>query len=118
MKDLSLFLAFCCCLAQAQDSPIVLDPNKYIVKSISYDYDLVSGKVNEVSYQGGEADQLLHRYEYDGDNRLTACIRAATGWTGHVMPNMSTMHTALWPRRCWVPSRSTAAHMPIRFRAG
>ena len=42
------------------------------LKKISYSYDLLSGKVNEVAYQKGLADMFLHRYEYDGDNRITA----------------------------------------------
>lgn len=29
------------------------------LKQITYDYDLVSGKVNQVSYQPGKADQFL-----------------------------------------------------------
>jgi len=41
------------------------------LKRISYDYDLVSGKVNFVYYQSGKADRLIHKYEYDADNRLT-----------------------------------------------
>ncbi|MGN6266192.1 MAG: RHS repeat-associated core domain-containing protein [Ginsengibacter sp.] len=44
-------------------------PNRY--KKIVYDYDLISGKVNKVSYQHGWSDQLYHRYSYDADNRLT-----------------------------------------------
>ena len=40
-------------------------------KHMAYYYDLVSGKVNIVSYQNGHPDQLWHRYEYDADNRLT-----------------------------------------------
>ncbi len=40
-------------------------------KLIAYKYDLISGKVNEVHYQPGQADQLYHRYSYDADNRLT-----------------------------------------------
>ncbi|MCR6722091.1 MAG: hypothetical protein NVV59_17795 [Chitinophagaceae bacterium] len=36
-----------------------------------YDFDLVSGKVNQVSYQPGQADAYYHRYSYDGENRLT-----------------------------------------------
>jgi RHS repeat-associated protein len=40
-------------------------------KHMAYYYDLVSGKVNIVSYQNGYADQLWHRYQYDADNRLT-----------------------------------------------
>src|SRR5690606_25837486 len=34
-------------------------------KKITYDYDLISGKVNKVSYQPGGHDQFHHRYEYD-----------------------------------------------------
>lgn len=48
-------------------------------KRIVYDYDLISGKVNLVSYQArppGEAvlpaDAFYHRYEYDAENRITA----------------------------------------------
>jgi hypothetical protein len=40
-------------------------------KKIMYDYDLISGKVNEVAYQPGEADAFYHRYSYDAENRLT-----------------------------------------------
>jgi RHS repeat-associated protein len=41
------------------------------IKYIDYDYDLVSGKVNKVSYNPGKKDQYYHRYEYDADNRIT-----------------------------------------------
>jgi len=41
------------------------------LKHLSYDYDLVSGNVNKVSYQQGKDDQFYHRYQYDADNRLT-----------------------------------------------
>ncbi|OFY82862.1 MAG: hypothetical protein A3F72_01890 [Bacteroidetes bacterium RIFCSPLOWO2_12_FULL_35_15] len=41
------------------------------LKRIDYDYDLISGKVNKVSYQAGQADQFYHQYYYDADNRLT-----------------------------------------------
>jgi RHS repeat-associated protein len=40
-------------------------------KKIEYKYDLVSGKVNEVAYQPGDADAFYHRYEYDAENKLT-----------------------------------------------
>ena len=42
------------------------------LKKLSYQYDLISGKVNEVAYQDGLADMFKHRYEYDADNRITA----------------------------------------------
>ncbi|RFS21146.1 hypothetical protein DVR12_17580 [Chitinophaga silvatica] len=40
-------------------------------KKIAYDYDLISGKVNKVSYQPGSPDAFYHRYSYDAENRLT-----------------------------------------------
>jgi RHS repeat-associated protein len=43
--------------------------NRY--KKITYKYDLISGKVNEVAYQPGNADAFYHKYEYDAENKLT-----------------------------------------------
>jgi RHS repeat-associated protein len=40
-------------------------------KQIDYEYDLVSGKVNMVSYQHGKGDQFYYKYSYDADNRVT-----------------------------------------------
>jgi RHS repeat-associated protein len=40
-------------------------------KKLLYDYDLVSGKVNKVSYQPGLSDAFYHRYVYDAENRVT-----------------------------------------------
>lgn len=40
-------------------------------KTIVYDYDLISGKVNQVSYQPGKTDAYYHRYVYDAENKLT-----------------------------------------------
>jgi hypothetical protein len=39
-------------------------------KRMDYDYDLLSGKVNMVSYNRGKADQFYQRYTYDADNRI------------------------------------------------
>jgi YD repeat-containing protein len=39
-------------------------------KQIDYQYDLVSGKVNTVTYQYKQPDQFFHRYKYDADNRI------------------------------------------------
>lgn len=46
---------------------------------LAYDYDLVSGNVNEVRYQAGEPDQLTHRYSYDADNRLAEVKSSGDG---------------------------------------
>ncbi len=51
--------------------------NKY--KRTDYNYDLVSGSVNSVVYQGAAADQLHHKYEYDDDNRLISVISSKDG---------------------------------------
>ncbi|MEP7238962.1 MAG: hypothetical protein ABI685_13880, partial [Ferruginibacter sp.] len=40
-------------------------------KKLVYNYDLISGKVNMVSYQPGWEDEFYHRYFYDAENRLT-----------------------------------------------
>lgn len=41
------------------------------IKHLEYEYDLLSGNVNQVIYQKGEEDQYIHRYAYDSDNRIT-----------------------------------------------
>ncbi|HEY4063621.1 MAG TPA: RHS repeat-associated core domain-containing protein, partial [Puia sp.] len=46
-------------------------------KLIKYDYDLISGKVNQVSYQPGQADGFYHQYSYDAENRITG-VRTST----------------------------------------
>ncbi|WP_028978221.1 RHS repeat-associated core domain-containing protein [Sporocytophaga myxococcoides] len=48
-------------------------------KRMDYEYDLVSGKVNYVYYQKGQSDQLIHKYEYDGDNRITQVSTSTDG---------------------------------------
>jgi YD repeat-containing protein len=40
-------------------------------KRVDYNYDFVSGKVNSVYYQKDSADQYIHKYLYDANNRLT-----------------------------------------------
>jgi RHS repeat-associated protein len=39
-------------------------------KRIDYDYDLISGKTNDIHYQDGKLDAFHHHYEYDEDNRV------------------------------------------------
>ena len=41
-------------------------------KLMAYDYDLISGKVNLVSYQPKGADAFYHKYYYDAENRITS----------------------------------------------
>jgi len=43
-------------------------------KKIAYNFDLISGKVNQVSYQAGKRDAYYQRYVYDAENRLTDVI--------------------------------------------
>jgi RHS repeat-associated protein len=57
---------------------VIVDGTR-LAKRIDYDYDLVSGKVNVVTYQKDKEDQLLHKYTYDGDNRITAVQTSKDG---------------------------------------
>lgn len=52
---------------------------KDLRKSINYEYDLVSGKVNYLYFQKGGEDQFIHKYEYDGDNRVTKVYTSKDG---------------------------------------
>ncbi|WP_422106244.1 hypothetical protein [Winogradskyella sp.] len=40
------------------------------IKKVNYDYDLISGNVDKVTYQPGQKDQFIHVYTYDADNRI------------------------------------------------
>ncbi|MBP7809091.1 MAG: hypothetical protein KA163_07355, partial [Bacteroidia bacterium] len=40
------------------------------LKKIVYEYELISGNMVKVTYQPNEADQFMHKYFYDADNRL------------------------------------------------
>jgi len=54
-------------------SPSVIDVNGApIKKRVNYEYDLISGNVNKVIYQKNSADQFIHKYDYDADNRITS----------------------------------------------
>jgi len=52
--------------------------NRY--KKMVYDYDLISGKVNQVAYQPGAVDAYYHRYTYDAENRVTDVETSHDGW--------------------------------------
>ncbi|MDY8138497.1 DUF6443 domain-containing protein, partial [Aquimarina sp. 2201CG5-10] len=49
---------------------LTLDDPSSGMKRIQYEYDLISGNVNTVTYQKGKQDQFIHHYEYDADNRI------------------------------------------------
>jgi RHS repeat-associated protein len=40
-------------------------------KQITYDYDLISGKVNQVAYQPNFKDAFYYKYQYDAENKIT-----------------------------------------------
>lgn len=48
-------------------------------KRFDYEYDLVSGNVNQVIYQDGQCDMFIHRYQYDADNRITQVETSTDG---------------------------------------
>ncbi|TGV01073.1 3-coathanger stack domain-containing protein [Flavivirga rizhaonensis] len=60
---------------------MVINPNNFQsgIKRVLYEYDLISGNVNKVSYQNGKADMFAHRYTYDADNRITMVETSSDG---------------------------------------
>jgi len=57
-------------IEQVQDVPS-LKPVDQDMKSTEYEFELISGNVKKVTFERGDADQLIHEYEYDALNRLT-----------------------------------------------
>ena len=56
--------------------PNLMNKNGNRFKKVVYNYDLISGKVNKVSYQPGWSDQMYHKYSYDAENRLI-CVHTS-----------------------------------------
>lgn len=61
-----------------QDYP-ALAAVKQQYKRVDYNYDLISGKVNMLSYNRGWPDQYYQRYSYDADNRITEVNTSGDG---------------------------------------
>ena len=59
------------------DFPSMGAANRY--KLIEYVYDLYSGKMLDVVYQGSKEDQYLHHFSYDADNRLISVKTSRDG---------------------------------------
>jgi RHS repeat-associated protein len=55
----------------------VMKERKNALKKIAYNFDLVSGKVNQVSYEPGMPDAFYHKYVYDAENRITNVLTSA-----------------------------------------
>lgn len=56
-----------------QDNPELTSLGQETAK-IEYDFELISGNVQKVSYQKGKKDAFYHQYNYDADNRLTEVL--------------------------------------------
>jgi RHS repeat-associated protein len=53
------------------------------LKKVDYDFDIVSGKVNKLYYQAGQADQFIYRFQYDADNRQISAYSSRDNMTWH-----------------------------------
>lgn len=62
------------------ENDVLFKSKKKRFKRIDYDYDLISGKVNMLSYNRGWPDQFYQRYSYDADNRITGVQTSADGY--------------------------------------
>ena len=61
-----------------QDNPALVNLGQRY-KKVGYEYDLLSGNVNQVVYQKGEPDAFYHQYTYDADNRITIAMTSTDG---------------------------------------
>ena len=50
------------------------------LKRTDYEYDLISGNVKKVSYEGGKWDKFYHKYYYDADNRIIEAYTSDNGF--------------------------------------
>ncbi|MBU3662555.1 MAG: hypothetical protein FGM41_05080, partial [Bacteroidetes bacterium] len=53
-----------------ENKVLSISNSELVAKRIDYEYDLISGKVNKVTYQKAMSDQFIHKYAYDADNRI------------------------------------------------
>ncbi|WP_035088283.1 DUF6443 domain-containing protein, partial [Aquimarina muelleri] len=58
---------------------ITLDDFTSGMKRTQYEYDLISGNVNRVTYQKDKKDQFIHKYQYDADNRIVTVQTSDNG---------------------------------------
>ncbi|MEX0595907.1 MAG: hypothetical protein WD512_05335, partial [Candidatus Paceibacterota bacterium] len=59
-------------MVQSVSNSILDSQTGYTLKRVNYDYDLISGNVNKVTYQNNQPDQFIHKYNYDADNRIVS----------------------------------------------
>lgn len=62
-----------------QDIPGMAENLTQRFKKLEYEFDLVSGKVNKVTFQKDSVDQFIHRYTYNADNKLLLTETSRTG---------------------------------------
>jgi YD repeat-containing protein len=48
-------------------------------KRVDYDFDMLSGKINMLSYNRNRKDQFYQKYTYDADNRITSASTSNDG---------------------------------------
>jgi RHS repeat-associated protein len=65
-------------LVQENTTLATAEPGSNGLKTIKYQYDLVTGKVNRVLYQDGKWDQFYYAYLYDADNRVISAWSSRT----------------------------------------
>lgn len=58
---------------------VTLDDFTSGMKRTQYEYDLISGNVNRVTYQKDKKDQFIHKYQYDADNRIVTVQTSDNG---------------------------------------
>ena len=72
------FLKFNNCSEEPDTDGFINDCEAHL-KRVIYEYDLISGNVNQVTFQPKKRDQFMHRYFYDADNRITLVETSSNG---------------------------------------
>ena len=54
-------------------------PQPHQVKKVDYEFDVISGDIQKITYQPGEKDQFIHKYKYDADKRLSRVLTSRHG---------------------------------------
>ncbi|MGH2666535.1 hypothetical protein, partial [Flavobacterium sp.] len=58
---------------------VIINDCEAHLKRVVYDYDLISGNVNTVTFQPNKTDQFIHKYAYDADNRIVEVNTSRNG---------------------------------------
>jgi hypothetical protein len=105
-------------LLQDYDSTSVMGLAGNRFKLMTYDYDLVSGKVNQVSYQPGQTDGFYHQYTTTPRTALSGSAPAGIRSSGRAMRAIPITGMGRWRGWRWGRLDCKGSIMPTHYRVG